>query len=607
MAMRFKPLTVGGAALRRFAQRLADQLAQTGLGSASRVVDGYLLRAVKAGKDVVVYVIDPVATWAFLHHGTISGAGTALLFAARAYNRGVLTPGVPPVVAEPVTVGAGTALLPWQPGAGYASTIYGDALLSVANYPSVAIVTPGTVATAILAAKTGASEPTFAGDKYQLWVDVMHAEQGKWYAAGADTSEFVGKRSRLLDWFFPEAALASITGDSAARLYRRKPSRFNYVIPVFGGQSATEALASPAASSLWYADPLCGGAYASQPTGADTAPPISDPAYQGIAGTFISRWRRPDVPASNFYPLTHIRSTSRLLTVNPEPELVPALIDGGGTSPTAYAAHGVVGTALYYELSAEDAALPASGTGARGTAHLFSYVYCLQGGTYWKALQLQSMPPSGAISAATLYKSTDNIGFVLGQALRLFGVNGVYATSVPAAGTLGTGVDFLHLGVDGVLRTTNLRASGWYAFCPYTAATGGFSTGSLWGQAPVYCADLGDNKVAVIARDYVVPGAATAVTWSLVVLAADTGEFIESRGPVGSAPTFTYLAYLSVITPERTVDEVTTPAVLTCTLGGNHRVSTDGGRTWVILFTGFVGRPLYLGNQLKRLRFGESL
>ena len=609
MAMLFKPLSAGGVAMRGYAARLAAQVERAGSGGASRIIQGYLLRAVRSGPNVIVYVIDPAALWAFLHHASIPGVGTALLFGARAFNRSILAPDVTPVVESPIALNADTALLPWQPGAGYANTIYGDALSLIANYPSIPIAGPQAVSTAVLAAKTGSAEPSFTGDKYQLWVDVMHQEPGKWYAPGSDTSEFVGKRSRLLDWFFPEAALASITGDSGARLYRRKPSRFDYEIPVFGAQSATEALASSDDQSLWYCDPVCGGAYASQANGTDVAPPISDPPYQGVAGTFISRWRRPEVPASNYYALTHISSIHRKMTDNPEPELVPALIDGGGEEPTQYAAHGIVGIALLYELSEEDAAQPPDGLGARGTVHLFSYAYCLQGGTFWKAIQLQSMQSDGSATAATLYKSTDNVGFVLGHAVKLFGVEGVYATSVPASGTRGTDVDLVHLGIDGQMRTTGLRAAGWYAFCPYTVAggAGGFSTGSLWGQAPVYCVDIGDNKVAVLARNYVVASGDATVTWSLVILAADTGAFVEARGLVGSASTITYLAYIAVITPERTVGDKTTPAVLICTLGTTHRLSTDGGRTWVPVFAGPVGYPLYLGNQLRKIRYGEEV
>lgn len=602
MAVIFKPTSAAAAKHRRFAITLGVELERAGRRSATKILDGFLFRAVKVQANVIVYAIDPAAVWAFLHKDTFAGAGTGLVFAARNLTRGQLIPNTEPTIASPAT--PADALLQFQPGGGYMTTLDAGALLLVTNRPSIPAVTHATVSLSTLASTSGASSPSFATDRFQLWVDVFGAEnQQKWYPPGADTGEFVGYYYRLFDWFFPEAALAVVTGDSVARLFPRKYERYNYRIPVFAAQSTAEGLASPNDAEAWYSDPLVGGAYVSQPNGADTAPPDDDPAWLGIAGTFVTRLRRPQVPGGNFYPLAFLGTSRRLMTTNPEVELRPALVTVGDV--TQRAVHGVSSSGLCYSLTEEDELLPPDGDGSRGDVHLFSHVFCYQGEVLWHAVQRQTLRANNTSNVGTLYKGTDSFTFTIGHRMTMFEVDGVYGTRRPAGTTAEDSslVEFVHMGIDDVIRPTGLRDAGWYAFTDYAGAAGVIVNGSLWGQSSVAAADIGNGRIAVIARNYIVPSGAATATWTLVVIDSVTGEFVESRGEIGAANSFTYLAHLAVLTPETE----TAPAVLACNLGDTCRLSTDGGATWQVAFSGFRGYPLYLGNQLHRISYGETI
>lgn len=612
MAVVFRPLSAGAVKYKQFADRLARTAARSGGGT--QVIDGFLLRAVRAGENVVVYAIDPEAVWAFLHHGTLSGFGTHLKLAARALNRDVVAPGASLADVTPVAKAAGTTLLPYSAGEGSYPAIDLAALLIVATAVTVPHVYPDSVTTCVLARSSNNAQATFATDKFQLWTDKLGQTRTKWYAPGADTSEFVGYYERVQAFLLPENGLATVLADADARLFTRQASRYKYSIPSFAAQQARNGVASPTDTSLWRADPIVAGAYVSQPTGSD-APgwdEATDPARYGIAGVFIARFRRPEVPSGAQYTVPPLHSFSRLMTDNPETELVPLLIDVGDVN--RYATHGVAGTGMCYTQTVGEQADPADGLGARGTAHLFSVVHCDQAGVVWNGVQLCSVDPLGASSAATLYKSTAARGHLVGPEVSLFDTAGIVGVAFDiAAGAMNqTSVDLVHMGVDGVLRTSDLRTHGWYCFTQFVLNPVGAFAASVFGQASLYAADIGDDKVAVLARDYVVPGAASTVDWTLVVVRGSTGAFIEARGLVGAAFTVTSQAHIVVVSPESTVDaglpsEVTTPAVLLCALDTTHRLSTDGGVTWTTLFTGFTGAPLYMGNQLHRVAFGETI
>lgn len=606
MAMLFKPLSAGGVAMRKYAARLAAQVGMAGSSGATQFINGYMLRAVRNGADVIVYVIDPAAVWAFLHHDTVAGFGAHLKLAARAFSREILSPGVTPVVSEPVAKALDTALLPFAPGQGYYPTIDAGALFIPTTVPTTPHIYPDVVSTCVLARTSGNVQATFATDRFQVWADSFVTKQPKWHAPGADTSEFIAYYHRMYAWLMPESGLATVTGDADARFYTRQSSRYSYSIPAFAAQCVRNGIASPVGTARWRSDPIVAGAYVSQPDGSDApgGDPATDPARYGVAGLFITRLRRPEAPIANSYPLAHLYSFSLLMTSNPEPELVPVLVDVSGVN--RYATHGVSGVGLCYTMTPAELTDPDEEIGPRGTIHLFATLHCRQGATTWTALQLASIDPMGVATQATLYKGNAAKGHLVGPEIEMFEVGGIVGASydIVAGKVDQASVDLLHFGVDGVIRTTGLRGAGWYVFTQYLLNTISLTTGSLYGQASLYAADIGDNKVAVLARDYVVGSSDSTADWTLVVVDKISGAFIEARGLVGAASVLTYNAHITVITPESTVDDVTRPAVLLCTLGTTHRLSTDGGLSWVVVFTGFTGAPLYCGNQLYRLNFG---
>lgn len=606
MAVVFRPVGAAAVPHRGFAVRLGEQIARTGAGGTTKMFEGFLFRAVRSGQNMIVYALDPEAVWAFLHKDTFSVTG--LVFAVRAYNRDLLRPGVPPAIDDPVDTT--DVLTQYQPGGGFMTTIDTGALLLVTNRPSTPAVTHATVSLSTMASTSNAVSPSFATDRFQLWTEVFGvAGQPKWYAPGGDTSEFVAYYHRIFDWFFPEDALEVVTADSNARLMTRNPERYSYQIPTFAPQNTGEGLASLDDIEIWYSDPFVGGAYVSQPTGVDIAPPNDDPAWLGIAGTFVTRMRRPPVPDENFYPLAFLGTTRRLMTNNPELELRPALVTEDDVTQRAF--HGVSSSGLCYALTEEDKSLPPDGLGSRGDIHLFSHVFCYQGETLWHAVQRQTLRANNTSNVGTLYKGTDNVTFTIGHRITMFEVDGVYGTRRPATTTAADSalVEFVHMGVDDVIRVTGLRDAGWYAFTDYVGTVAQVVNGSLWGQSSVSAADIGNGRIAVIARNYIVPNDAVDATWGLVVVDSTTGEFVEARGEIGVANAFTYLAHLVVITREQYNDEtdVTTPAVLMCNLGDTCRLSTDGGVTWHVAFTGFRGYPLYIGNQYHRIGFGHTI
>lgn len=603
MALIFRPASAAAAKHKGFADKLGATLRATGGSIMSRVYEGFLFRAVRASPNIVVYAIDPAAVWAFLHFDNVHALGTELILGSRALTRDLLRPAA--TAAFDVTPqNDSTALAPYQPGLGYYGSLDTGALSIKTNLASVALTTNETVSTSVLAGSTNLVEAPYSA-RFQVWADVFGVRGPKFYKAGDDLSSATAYYHRLYDFLFSETALASITGVSDARLYTRYLSRFTYAIPYFGAQSTAEGFASPTATSAWYSDPLVAGAYVSQPAGAAPPLPPSDPAWLGTAGTFIVRLRRPEAPTGNFYPLSSVGHLIRPMSANPEPELVPGTIVDGGV--TKRAEHGVSGVALCYTLSPTDRAAPPDGLGARGTVHLFSHVYCKQGAVLWNAVQLQSLLPGGGASVSTLYKGSSGVYFCLGKPVTMFGVQGVYATRAGVVGSPASqnNAELVHLGVDGVIRATNLAASGWYTFVPSLAATLSVQAGSVFGQAPTYCADIGDNLIAVVAKN--TTGDSGSATWSVVVVAADTGEFVEARGVLGSLSMPSYLVYLSVVTPQTTEGGITTPAVLAAGLGHNHYLSRDGGATWAPMFSGYIGHPLYLGNQLHDVTYGLTL
>ncbi|MNR35811.1 hypothetical protein D3C85_1536790 [compost metagenome] len=95
-----------------------------------------------------------------------------------------------------------------------------------------------------------------------------------------------------------------------------------------------------------------------------------------------------------------------------------------------------------------------------------------------------------------------------------------------------------------------------------------------------------------------------------MALNAATGAFVEVIGELPETGNyFGYSVHLSVIVPMELNDDdsVRSPAVLLATLFRKHYLSRDGGKTWMLLFDGYMGFPVYLGNRLHRVELGQNL
>jgi hypothetical protein len=193
----------------------------------------------------------------------------------------------------------------------------------------------------------------------------------------------------------------------------------------------------------------------------------------------------------------------------------------------------------------------------------------------------------------------------------MFGVAGVVgATFAIVDGVQNQlSTDLVHYGVDGAIRTTGLRAAGWYPFTQDTLNPTDKTVGTLFGQSSHFAAAMGAGKIAVLARDYAAPPAAGSITWTVVVVDQTTGAFLESRGVMGTTFPAAYTAHITVVLPEvlETPEAPGRPAVLLGALDTDHYLSVDGGWTWQHMFSGFTGKPLYMGNQLHPITFGETI
>jgi hypothetical protein len=289
-------------------------------------------------------------------------------------------------------------------------------------------------------------------------------------------------------------------------------------------------------------------------------------------------------------------------------------VEGDAVEP--YEPHGVSGVALCYALD-DDYDTPPDGSGPRGGTTLFYTCHRkdTQTSTVWSSVQLRTIPSSGAQSSATLYKANDGVdprvGHELGPDVPMFGKAGIVGArySIVEGKQDQTTTEFIHYGVDGTIRPSGLLAAGWYPFTQIILNTLDVTAGTTFGQSSHFAAAIGADLVAVLARNYVVLEDADTVEWAVVVVRQDTGEFLEARGVMGSGFTTAYSAHITVITPAEaaTDDKPAIPAVLAGALGSKHYLSADGGMTWAQVFDGFVGKPVYLGNQLHEIEFETDL
>jgi hypothetical protein len=184
-----------------------------------------------------------------------------------------------------------------------------------------------------------------------------------------------------------------------------------------------------------------------------------------------------------------------------------------------------------------------------------------------------------------------------------------------------TDTDFVLLNpVDDVETVTGLRAAGYTAIMP--KYNGDFSldgNNDAYGfssDASVNVAFyIGGGQIGVLATNQ---QTSDPQEISLVVIDSGTGEFIESRGVIGSFPASVRLDARGSCVLEQTVTDapmpvVTSEAVILVNVNAydvarnEQYVSTDGGRTWVMHREFVSGVPYYLGNMLHPAFIGKSI
>lgn len=595
-AFHYRPLASGAAYLRRTAKRLAAKVGDNG-GVKVEIHDGYLLRAAGGRASVMVVALDPAAVWLFLHHQTPPGGELQRVLGVRQFDRGEIAGSG---VDAPVEPSGANALERWVAGVGYVGSVDTGALGLLPNVPALASVRRDRASTTTLGSTADyvIGAVPFA-TRFQLYGVSFDPQRVRVVAAGRDMGGVTATYTDLTDWVLRESALGGLLGDAHARLQVRLASSYPwYSVPVFAAQTARDAIVQTAPGAApWYADVVVAGGYASQ----DAASP-----RLGVAGVFLARLRRPEVPPADQYPLTPVWQHALPLIANAEPEFVPAVITPYGGGTTRISSHGVTGVGMAY----------AAGDGTDDLSLLVVGVHCTQGEdtatpTEWVGLQAHRVTLGGTLTSSTLRKTTDDTQWHIGHEVALFGQNGVGVVEAPIAGGRidQSSLSLWHVGMDGVMRETGLKAAGWQPFTDYLLNPTSKTVGAVYGQTPRPWCALGDDKVAVLARDYSVGLSDTVQTLTLVVLDQLTGAFVEARGVVATdAALISGRAFLSVIVPEtRKADDSVVPAVLLCGLGSQTRISRDGGLTWTLLFEGYIGLPVYLGNRLHRVELGQGL
>ncbi|HEY6612772.1 MAG TPA: hypothetical protein VIZ86_16785 [Pseudomonas sp.] len=602
----YRPLARGAIRLRGVARRLAEKL-RGKAGVKTEIHDGYLLRAAGSARSVTVTAIDPEALWLFLHHQGIDGSvgvpGVPLEWSlgTRAYTRDQLNPAPPDPAAPPAapSTPADSALASWAPGYGYFGTVYAGTGPNI-NTASIPHARRDRVATTVLlnSADFVIGNTPYAA-KFQLYGHAADPMRRKLLLADADTSQMPVRGVDARDWVLSEAGMRSATGDPLFQFFPRSTPSYGH-IPVFSAQVAREVLMvfnEAGAQSVWHSDVVVAGAYVTQPS--TSAQGRADRR----AGLFLTRLRRPLSAQGATYPLEHLWSVLIPATANPLADLQPDYLPPDDPELAHYEPHGVSSVGIAVVPGAEG-----EGEGAMLVAALYRETETAM----HTALQVIVTNADGVGTAYTARTGSDNRQWRVGPECTMFGLPGVLVIEADVEGGMAKpmGLTLLHVGADGVARETGLKAAGWQ---PYTQQTGQAASPMLvggWGQAAVWAAHLGNNRVAVIAVDHDRDGAAETIIWSVVALDATTGAFVEVLGALPATGNFFgYSAHLSVITPTtlNADNTVRDEAVLMASLFSKHYLSRDGGRTWAPHFDGFYGFPVYLGNRLHKVEVGANL
>lgn len=634
----FRALSPGAAYLSRIGKRLGRRMLLGGKSAAHQVVDGYLLRATKTGEDrAKVYAIDPATSFAFLRPHFPGNGQVLFLAAAQHLSRDALRPGSDLSALEYQRAHLGEGETPatlrkrWSPGFGYCVTYYSDA--TVAQNASAA---RNWIAAdrACSVVRMGDTSTTDTFNSYnQLYITVFGRLGQRWLALGADTSAIPGTARQMQDCIIPDEAVKLFTGDTDAKLIESNNvigESYRYSVPYQGAQVAAEGLVCEAdetgAPVILYRDLIVGGGYVSQPSTSEAA------AVGGHAGLFVARVRRPVIEAA-IYPLEVVWQFGLSQLDNANPALVPALelesVVVSGAPVDAYTAHGVSDVAIAHAVSEAERTAAAPGD-ALGVTGLYATLFCApresdppEAETRY-ATQLYRFEPNGAQSMTEIALTGPRL---LGPQVRLFGKDGIAATTFALKDTSrGLVIDpgsvaLVHIDLDGVVRPVDL--GGWWPYTDYLHNPTTESAGHLLGADAKYAVDIGNGKVGVIARNALfeyVAGGNNRLRWSLIVVDAASGTFIEARGAIGDpdGPTGTDGETLSTAEWHLSVIQQETqeaPAVLLCR--GPSRVvwlSADGGMTWKTLFFNeatdpqyFAGYPLYLGQPIAPAKFNTAL
>ncbi|OGR27291.1 MAG: hypothetical protein A2139_07860 [Desulfobacca sp. RBG_16_60_12] len=271
--------------------------------------------------------------------------------------------------------------------------------------------------------------------------------------------------------------------------------------------------------------------------------------------------------------------------------------------------HGVEGVAVAAQ-RVFDPPIDPDGAGAKGWVALFYTMRNAEGempSPVRRALQVTKITPVGGATTVTARISVDDKQNMLGPETFMFGSEGIVATEFEvAAGVMDqVTVQMIHVSDVGVVSTSDMHTLGWYPFTDYLLND---ASGSLFGQVPRWAVSIGNDKIAVVARNTVAAPLDTTIEWHLVIVRASTGEFIETRGSLGVAVTVNPFVHLGVVTPEFVgPGAVEVDAVMTYSFGNGHKLSTNGGRDWGDLFTGTFGAGVYLGNQLHPVLLEQEL
>lgn len=188
---------------------------------------------------------------------------------------------------------------------------------------------------------------------------------------------------------------------------------------------------------------------------------------------------------------------------------------------------------------------------------------------------------------------------------------GLAAVRFDATDEIDTGtVNLVFYDETGAATVTGLRAAGYVPFWPklhgdYEGWSFAEDLGYYVAPQPSVVREISPGRLGVVAASTAQVAAGGIVDWKLVIMDADTLGVLEERGIIATVPDSTVIgAYFTVVQQEVLDEEgtVVTPAILTGmqndSTGYTHKLSRDGGQTWVTVFNNANWPLVYMGNGL---------